>query len=91
MKKIRAELAMSLNDKMIGPTTLTVRCSWNRRIHTETEIKTMLQTAQFFSEEETEGGMDLEERRSDGGGGNRSGGRGNFGGDVLHERSIYFQ
>lgn len=28
----------------------------------------MLQTAQFFSEEETEGGMDLEERRSDGGG-----------------------
>lgn len=51
----------------------------------------MLQTAQFFSEEETEGGMDLEERRSDGGGGNRSGGRGNFGGDVLHERSIYFQ
>lgn len=28
----------------------------------------MLQTAWFFSEEETEGGMDLEERRSDGGG-----------------------
>lgn len=52
----------------------------------------MLQTARFFSEEETEGGMDLEERRSDGGGGgNRSGGRGNFDGDVLHERSIYFQ